>query len=272
MAGEGFAARYGPWAVVAGASNGIGLGFAHQLAGRGVDVVLVSRSREALDAAADEVEAAHPGRATRVVVADLTSPDAADVIGDATDDLDVGTVIYNAGAEHGAGLFHERPVDDALLLVDLNCRGPVLLAHRFVPRLLARGSGALVLMSSMAALAGNGYVAAYSATKAFDINLAEGLGVELRPHGIDVMTVIAGATATPSLLSSGARIEGGPFSPMEPGDVAAEALDALGSGPVLVPGEANKGGYDYLRSIPRHEASGLLTQGSTAMYGLPPLV
>jgi uncharacterized protein len=272
MAAEGFASRYGPWAVVAGASNGIGLGFAHQLAARGVDVVLVSRNREALDAAAEEVEAAHPGRATRVVVADLTSPDMAEVIGEATTDLDVGTVVYNAGAEHGAGLFHERPVDDALFLVDLNCRGPVLLAHRFVPRLLARGSGALVLMSSMAAVAGNGYVAAYSATKAFDINLAEGLGVELRPHGIDVMTVIAGATATPSLLGSGAQVDPDTFSLMQPEDVAREALDALGSGPVLVPGEANQGAFGYLRSIPREEASGLLTQGSTALYGLPPLV
>lgn len=272
MAAEGFASKYGPWALVAGASNGIGLGFAHQLAGHGVDVVLVSRSREALDAAADEVEAAHPGRATRVVVADLTSPDVAEVIDDATADLDVGAVIYNAGAEHGGGLFHERPLDDALFLVDLNCRGPVLLAHRFVPRLLARGAGAIVLMSSMAAVAGNGYVATYSATKAFDINLAEGLGVELRPHGIDVMTVIAGATATPSLLGSGARVDPDTFAVMQPEDVAREALDALGSGPVLVPGEANQGAYGYLRSIPREEASGLLTQGSTAMYGLPPLV
>jgi short-subunit dehydrogenase len=265
-----FAEKYGPWAVVAGASNGIGLAFARALGARGCRVVLVSRNEQALRDAAVDVEAAGAPE-TRLCVADLTAPDMADRVSDAIDGLDVGTLVYNAGAVHGAGTFHERPVDDALFLVDLNCRGPVLLARLLAPRLVARGSGAIVLMSSMAALAGSGYVAAYSATKAFDINLAEGLAIELRPHGVDAMCVLAGATATPALFASGAHVDPEQFALMEPDDVATGALDALGTTSFWVAGDANRANYEAMRSLPRAQVSSLMTQGSASLYGLPPL-
>jgi short-subunit dehydrogenase len=267
---SGFAGRYGPWAVVAGASNGIGLAFARALGARGCNVVLVSRDEQALHAAAREVEAAGAAE-TRICVTDLTSPDVATRVGAAIDDLDVGTLVYNAGAVHGAGRFHERPVDDALFLVDLNCRGPVLLAHLLAPRLVARGSGAIVLMSSMAALAGSGYVAAYSATKAFDINLAEGLAVELGPHGVDAMVVVAGATATPALFASGATVDPQQFVLMEPDDVATGALDALGTTSLWVAGDTNRANYEAMRTLPRAQITTFMTQGSASLYGLPPL-
>ena len=264
-----FADRYGPWAVVAGASDGIGLGFAHQLGARGINVVLVSRRAEALGSAAAEVEARR-GVRTRICPADLTSPDIAQIVADSTDDLDIGSFIYNAGAVHGAGAFHDRPVDDALFLVNLSCRGPVLLAHHFANRFVRRGRGAIVLMSSMAALAGSGYVAAYSATKAFDINLAEGLAIELRPHGVDAMAVVAGATRTPALLASGAKIDDS-FPFMEPDDVASGALDALGSTSLWVAGPDNQASYEAIRTLPRTEVSKFMTQGSAYLYDLPSL-
>jgi short-subunit dehydrogenase len=265
-----FAERYGPWAVVAGASNGIGLAFAHELAARGVGVVLVSRNEAALQLAAAAITAEHDV-ATRVCAVDLTDADMATRIAGATADLDVGAVVYNAGAVHGAGLFHERPVEDALFLVDLNCRGPVLLAHHFAPRLVARGRGAIVLMSSMAAIAGSGYVAAYSATKAFDINLAEGLAIELRPAGVDVMTVVAGATNTPALVASGATVDPAEFALMEPGDVARGALEALGSASLWVAGDQNRQNHAAMRTLPREQISAFMTQGAASLYGLAPL-
>ena len=271
MSRAAFAEQYGPWAVVAGASNGIGLGYAQQFAARGVNVVLVSRNRAALDDAAAAVTARHPGVETRVCVADLTSPDIATVVGEATVDLDVGAVVYNAGAVHGAGTFHERPLDDALFLVNLNCRGTVLLAHHFAPRFVARGAGAIVLMSSMAALAGSAYVATYSATKAFDINLAEGLAIELAPHGVDAMVVVAGATNTPAFLASGAKVDEDVFPLMDPEAVAREALDALGTTSFFVAGENNRTNYDAMRTLPRAQVSGFMSQGSAFLYDLPTL-
>lgn len=265
-----FADRYGPWALVAGASNGIGLGFARALAARGVHVVLLSRNAASLRDAAAKLAEAH-GVQTRVCAVDLTSPDLGTRVAEATDDLDVGTVVYNAGAVHGAGSFHERPLADALFLVDLNCRGPVLLAHHFAPRLVARGSGAIVLMSSMAAIAGSGYVAAYSATKAFDINLAEGLAVELRPHGVDAMVVVAGATDTPALAASGAQVDPEQFVLMDPDDVARGALDALGTTSLWVAGDQNRQNYEAMRTLPREQISAFMTQGSASLYGLPAL-
>lgn len=265
-----FAEKYGPWAVVAGASNGIGLGYAQQLAARDVGVVLVSRSDAALAEAEAQIVARHPGARTRRCVADLTAPDIAETIAAATDDLDVGALVYNAGAVHGAGLFHERPVDDAMFLVHLNCRGPVVLSHHFARRFVARGSGGIVLMSSMAALAGSGYVAAYSATKAFDINLAEGLAVELAPHGVDVLAMVAGATDTPALAASGARTDGSAFTLMDPEEVAREALDALGTTSFVVAGD-NKTNYEAMRSLPRTQITQFMTQGSSYLYDLPPL-
>ena len=162
-----------------------------------------------------------------MLVADLTSADVLDRVGEATADLDIGLMVYNAGAVHGVARFLDQQVRDALYLIDLSCRGPVLWTHHFGRRLRARRSGGMVLMSSMSGLVGSALTVTYSATKAFDINLAEGLAVELAPYGVDVMAVIAGLTRTPTMVDSGARLEGFPM--MEPDAVSEEALDALGT-------------------------------------------
>jgi short-subunit dehydrogenase len=265
-----FSQRYGPWAVVAGASNGIGLAFARQFAERGVHVVLVARDQSTLGPIATALSDEF-GVETRTCVADLTVARDLDAILDATASLDVGAVVYNAGAVHGAGVFHDRPLDDALFLVNLNCRGPVVLAHHFANRFVTRGRGAIVLMSSMAALAGSAYVAAYSASKAFDINLAEGLAIELRPHGVEAMAVVAGATRTPALLASGAAVDESVYALMEPDDVARGALDALGTTSVWVAGPANQQAYDAMRVLPRRDVSAYMSQGSASLYDLPVL-
>ena len=118
-------------------------------------------------------------------------------------------------------------------------------------------------MSSMSAMAGSALTVTYSATKAFEINLAEGLAVELAPYGVDVMAVIAGLTRTPTMIDSGARLEGFPM--MEPDAVAEEALDALGSGSLLVSGD-NKSQFDKLRATPRADIVQYMSQGAAFMY------
>ena len=257
-----FAERYGPWGIVAGASNGIGAGFAQAMARRGLSVVLIARRGDALAQTADEIEASYDVK-TRVLVADLTSADVLDRVGEATSDLDIGLMVYNAGAVHGVARFLDQQVRDPLYLIDLSCRGPVLWTHHFGRRLRTRRRGGMVLMSSMSAMAGSALTVTYSATKAFEINLAEGVAVELAPYGVDVMAVIAGLTRTPTMIDSGARLEGFPM--MEPDAVAEEALDALGSGSLLVSGD-NKSQFDKLRATPRADIVQYMSQGAAFMY------
>jgi short-subunit dehydrogenase len=154
-----FSRKYGPWALIAGGSEGIGRSFALQLAARGLHLILLARSRQPLDDAANEIRRRYP---VEVIAAslDLTAADLDERIGALTVGRDVGLVIYNAGANHGAGLFLDQPLDQAMNLVRLNCVGPLVFAHRFGALMRSRGRGGMILMSSMAGLAGMGFCAA----------------------------------------------------------------------------------------------------------------
>ncbi len=207
-----------------------------------------------------------------MVTVDLTEPGLLERVEAATDGLEVGLLVYNAGAVHGAELFVERRLEDALQLVDLNCRGVVTLAHHFGRAMVARGRGGIALMTSMSAAAGSGYTAVYSATKAFDLTLAEGLWIEMAPASVDVLTVVAGLTDTPAMRRSGIIGTDTGFEAMASGDVAREALDALGTaGPVLVPGAANREGASAMWPIDRRLFVRAMTDGATALYAKPPL-
>jgi short-subunit dehydrogenase len=267
QAGVEFRRRYGPWALVAGASDGTGEWFARAIAEQGVNVLLLARREALLASLAAELRAEH-GVEARALAADLTQEDLDARVAAATRDLEVGLLVYNAGAVHGAGMFHEQPVEHALGLVALNCTGPVLLAHRLGARMRARGRGGIVLMTSMVAFAGSAYVAAYAATKAFDRILAEGLWHELHPHGVDVLGVVAGATRTPSLLASSSSFAAYPGL-MEPEEVARGALAFLGRGPIWVAGATNRATAKALSPVPRIPLIDGMSQATAGIYGLP---
>lgn len=238
-----FADRYGPWALVAGASEGMGAEFARQLAGRGCKVVLVARRQAALE----EVARSLPTE-TRVLALDLASPDAPQALARATEGLDVGCVVLNA-AFAAIGPFLELPLEEAQRAIDVNVRTPTAIAHHFAPRLVARGRGALVLLSSLTAFQGSPYIATYGATKSYALSLAEGLWFELAPRGVDVLGVCAGATATPNMLRASTVT---PPGMQQPAEVVREALDALGRGPMLIPGGFNRlASFIMRRLLPR---------------------
>jgi short-subunit dehydrogenase len=186
-----FRDRYGPWALVAGASEGIGAAFATELARRGLDVVLVARRQQPLDALAATLPTA-----SRTVAVDLSTMDGLNALVAATAGLDVGLVVANA-AYSPIGAFVDQDPAQLTRVLDLNCRAPMLLARWYAPAMATRGRGGLVIMSSLSGLQGTGTIAAYAASKAFDRVLAEGLWAELRPAGVDVVTCVAGAVATP---------------------------------------------------------------------------
>ena len=274
-----FRHKYGPWAVIAGGSEGIGQSFALQLAARGLHLVLLARRAPALEETAARIRAAHVVEVVTASV-DLTAGQLEQTIPALCADKDVGLVIYNAGSMHGAGLFVDQPLERSLALVQLNCVGPLWFTHHFGRRLRQRGRGGIVLMASMAGLAGTGFAAAYAATKAFDIVLAESLWFELRTSGVDVLGLIAGATRTPAMERSGVRFkdsqtpaataaDSGPnVVPMEPDDVAAEALAHLGEGPVWIAGTRNRDAAEWLRRAARDEIVTAMSTASAQLYGL----
>jgi short-subunit dehydrogenase len=148
-----FAARYGPWALVAGASDGVGAAFAQGLAERGVNVVLVARRQAKLDQVAAGITD-RTGAETRPLAVDLAEPDAASVIAEATGDLDIGFLVYCAGADPNFEPFLANPIATAEAMVHRNCMVPMQLCHHFAPAMVQRGSGGIVLFGSGAGLAG----------------------------------------------------------------------------------------------------------------------
>ena len=264
----GYAERYGPWALIAGGSEGIGLSFARRLAARGIHLVLLARRRKPLEEAASLLREEY-GVEVRVHAVDLSARDLDRLLDDILHGLEIGLLIYNAGATHGAGLFLDAPLDAARRLVDLNCHGPLVLCHRLGRSMRERGRGGIILLGSMSGMAGSAWVATYSATKSFEVVLAEGLWAELRAFGVDVLALVAGATDTPSMARSGIGFsERDGMSPMQPDEVAEEGLAHLSRGPVHVAGAANRAVAELLRSD-RRRAIELLSAGAARLYGKP---
>lgn len=262
---EGFCARYGPWALVAGASAGLGAEFARQLAARGLDVLLVARRGELLEQLAQEIRHEF-GREVRCASLDLASPKLANELRACTAGVEIGLVVYNA-ASSLIGSFMEQKLDDKLRILDVNCRGPLVVAHELSGAMLARGRGGMLIMSSIAGFQGSPWVATYAASKAYDTVLAEGLWDEFREHGVDVLACCAGVTRTPNYEAS--QPQGGP-KPMEPRDVVSEALAALGRRPNLVTGRFNRlARFAMGRLLPRRVAVRMIGASTRRMYGTP---
>jgi short-subunit dehydrogenase len=254
-----FAQKYGPWAVIAGASEGIGASLADQLASRGLDLVLIARNGALLEQVATGARERH-GVQARALVQDLTDPDVGARVADATDGLDVGLLIYNAGASDRTTTFLENEVDYSLKQIKLDCIGPIALAHHFGHAMRERGRGGIVLVASLACLAGSATLAMYSAVKAFQHNFAEGLWAELRPHGVDVCCTPLGMTYTPAFQRMG--IEYDPAAHMLSEDVAREIIENIGDGPVHVVGENNRAAASAVWTIDRRSLVEMMSAAS----------
>ena len=250
--------RYGRWALVAGASEGLGAAFAAQLAERGMHLVLIARRGHLLAELAERLTAEY-GVEARCLVLDLADRAFARTLGDAVAELDIGVVVYNA-AHVPAGLFLDAGSDAIERAVDVNVRGPLLLLRTLAPHMCARGRGAVVLMSSLSGLQGAPHVSAYAATKAFNMILAEGLWYEMREHGVEVAACCAGAMRTPGYDRSFDRDVPGMLSPDE---AARRTLDALGRGPRIVPGLVNRITAQVMtRLLPRRTAIRLIARST----------
>ena len=253
LARRDLALRYGPWAVVTGASSGIGAEFARQLAARKLSVVLVARRRERLATLAAELEQAH-GVGVRVAARDLCEPGSAEAVAADVADLDVGLVVNNAGLGW-KGAFVEQDPAAQRRMIELNCVAPVALTRALAPRLIARGRGGLIIVSSTGAFQGLPWSALYGATKGFDLLLGEALRVELRPHGVDVLTLAPGGTDTEGPMNTGVDPAKVPGKLMPVGPVVSAALAGLCRRGLVVPGASNRAAGLAVRLVPRSVAA-----------------
>ncbi|MFP6578886.1 MAG: SDR family NAD(P)-dependent oxidoreductase [Myxococcota bacterium] len=245
--------RYGEWALVTGASSGIGEAWARALAADGLSCALSARREDRLEALAAELEAAH-GIETRIVPADLADPEGAGRVLEAVSDLEIAVLVNNAGVGC-AGRFDLRSADELAPLVAVNCAAPLRLTSALLPAMRGRGRGAVILVGSIAGRQPLGLHAVYAATKGFDLLFGEALYVEMKPFGIDVLVVEPGTTETEFQQVAGEV----PHSGVPPERVVEVSLEALGTRPSVV-----VGWFDWLRTS---VATRLVPRSLTAWIG-----
>jgi short-subunit dehydrogenase len=237
--------KYGPWAVITGASSGIGHAFAIGLGAAGLNLVLVARRREALEKLAGDLQSRF-GVAARVIAADLAHETGIDTVQTGTHDLDVGLLVASAGFGT-SGPFLDGALAQELEMLQVNCGALVALSQHFGQRFAARGRGGLVLMSSIVGLQGTPYAAHYAATKAYVQALGEALHVELAPLGVDVIASAPGPVNSGFAARAGQRMG----AALEPVDVVEPTLKALGRRATVLPGLLTKLLVYSLALLPR---------------------
>ncbi len=267
-----FFERYGPWALITGASSGIGAEFARQLAARGLNVLLAARRKERLAALAEELKARRTVNA-RAVEVDLSQPDFLPTLLAAAAGLEIGLLVNNAGFGT-SGEFLANPLERELAMLEVNCRAPLILAHELGRAMADRRRGGIIFVASIMAHLSAPYWAGYAATKAHNLLVAEGLWYEMKRRGVDVLALCPGATDTEFKDVAGIRARY-PQMPVAP--VVAAALRALGRKPSVVAGFQNRVVYLLLKLLPRRLATsvwGAVAQkwvNSVSSNPLPPL-
>ena len=242
---------HGPWALVTGASSGIGEAFARSLAARGLDLVLTARRKQRLDALAEELVATH-GIAVEVVAADLSDARSLEEIARAVEGKPTGLLVSNA-AMGLKGDHEHKSVDELTRLLHTNCLAPLLLTRHFLPSLRTRKRAGIILVGSMEGFLGFPHSAAYAASKAFVRSLGEGLWGELGDTGVDLLVLAPGQTDTAMLREAGVKPRAA-LGVMTPRQVAEQALRRLDQGPVFQTGRMNRLLVRFLTTIPRRSA------------------
>ena len=234
-----FKEKYGPVALVAGASEGLGAAWCHALAKRGLDVVLVARRLEPLEKLANEI-AQQYGVKTTAISLDLNDADVIEKLSTQLGSTEISFMVYNAALPY-IGKYLDLPVAEHVKIAQVNVVGPLKMAHYFGGKMVARGKGGIVLMASLAGFQGSGFLSTYASTKAFNRVLAESLWYEWKDLGVDVIGCCAGATATPNYINTKPK-DAGMFAPKVqlPEEVAEECMHKIGTVPSFVTGAGNR--------------------------------
>jgi hypothetical protein len=260
-----FVDRYGPVALVAGASEGLGAAWAEALARRRLDLLLVARRAAPLEDLAARLRAEH-GVGVRALALDLGRDADLERLFAATAAAEVGLVVHNAAASP-IGRFLDVSVADHRRVLMVNCQAAALLAHHFGRAMARRGRGGIVFMSSMSGLQGTAMVAHYAATKSYLRVLAEGLGNELKPLGVDVLASIAGPVETPGYRASAPAPSLFTPAPCAPDSVVEQSIAALGRSATCIPDSRDRVlAFVMERLLPRGFAVELISAVTRRMY------
>jgi short-subunit dehydrogenase len=227
-------AKYGPWAVIAGGSEGVGAEFARMLAADGFNLVLLARKQAPLEETGQRCR--DLGVEVRTLSVDLLDPTSVSRIADATADLEVGLLIYNAGASTCNEPFLEADLSDFQKVTDLNVTRMLELVQHYGRPMVARGRGGVMIVGSLSGFMGAVRHAVYAGAKAFSRMFAESLWIELREQGVDVLELVLGVTRTPAMERIGLNFDAPGMIVNDPAEVAREGLEHLGDGPVFVAG------------------------------------
>lgn len=250
---------YGPWAVIAGGSEGVGACFAEQLAEAGINLVLIARKPVPLEETAERVR--RTGVEVRTIELDLLDTAALSAIRSVTDELEVGLLVFNAGANSYGHEFVSGDLDRVRGVIDLNITAQLALSHHFGGLMKRRGRGGIILVGSLAGYLGQADMSIYSAAKAFSRVFAEGLWLELAEHDVQVLELVLGVTRTPAMHRAGLDFDLPGLNVAEPDDVAREGLAHIADGPVWIAGGneravAQRSGLDRAKLVAEaHEAS-----------------
>lgn len=226
--------KYGPWAVIAGGSEGVGAEFARQLAVAGLNLVLIARKPGPLTDTADQCR--ELGVEVRAISVDLLDPQSVSRIAEDTADLEVGLLIYNAGASTCNELFLDTDLSEFQKVTDLNVTRMLEMVQHFGRSMADRGRGGIMIVGSLSGYMGAWRHSIYAGAKAFSRMFAESLWLELRERNVDVLELVLGVTRTPAMERVGLNFDAPGILVNEPADVAAEGLAHLADGPVWVAG------------------------------------
>jgi short-subunit dehydrogenase len=253
-----FREKYGPYALVAGGSDGLGFAFAEAIARRGLNLVLMARQEDRLKAAAARLKEAYEIDVIAIAADMADYENVKELIGALQ--VSIGLLVYNA-AFAPIGLFENTSEEHLALAAAVNVRAPLLLTKLLSAPMIRQRRGGIVLMSSLAGAQGSTNLAAYAATKSFNTILAEGLWKELKPHGIDVLACCAGAILTPGYQQA-EKAKPAPGT-LKADEVAEQTLNALGRGPVVIPGAINKvGRFILTRVLSRKAAINIMSKNT----------
>jgi short-subunit dehydrogenase len=260
--------KYGSTAMIAGASEGIGAAFANYLAAEGMDLVLIARRLLPLQQLADLLEKKYRVHVT-CIVCDLSGTIATRLIEESLNGREINLLVYNAALSF-IGPFINYSAEENSRAAQVNMITPLNMVHLFGEKMVTKGKGAIILMSSMAGLQGSGYLTVYASTKAFNTTLAESLWYEWKNSGVDVIACIAGATSTPGFKNTNPE-KSGFFTPrvLDPEEVPRECFKKLGRQPSFITGRANRIASFLMQKImPRKTAINIMGDNTRKMYRL----
>ncbi len=236
--------KYGSWAIITGASSGIGLELARQLADAGFNLIINARNEDRLGEAANKIR--RKNIQVKSVIADLSESAGIEKIIQTAQGLDIGLLINNAG--YGtSGLFSDSSLHSEIDMLRVNCEAVLSLTHYFSGKFKQQQRGGIIFLSSLVAFQGVPYAANYAASKAYIQSFAEALSIELKPFNVDVLAVAPG----PVESGFGQRANMRMGKALKPEQLGVSILAALGKQTNVVPGLLSKILVYSLRTVPR---------------------